>query len=72
MYVSSFLNQFELIYLPTRIIDISIVKWFQPLQSNTINSFNINYLFADSEVVTSIAIQYYFSCSTQFIHLRTV
>ena len=32
------------------------VKWFQLLLYNTEIQFNINYLFTQSEVVTSIAI----------------
>ena len=53
--VISYLNESELICLLTSIAIVSTIKWFQLLLTLIIQ-FNINHLFAQSFVVTNIAI----------------
>ena len=66
LWVISFLNELELIYLHTSIAIISTqVNGFNYCYLTLLILFNINHLFADSEEVTSMqfntnySIQYY-------------
>ena len=52
--VISFLNELQLIFLHTSIVIIS--TWLNGFNYCYLILFNINHLFAHSEVVTSIAI----------------
>ena len=65
LLVISFLNDLELICLHTTIAIVSPqLKGSNYCYLTLIILFNINNLFADSEVVTSIAIQHYsFICT---------
>ena len=57
LYVISFLNELELICLHTSIVILSIqLNAFNYYYLIVIILFNINHLFADNEMVTSITI----------------